>query len=75
MDEEQSKPLLDELAKLYPELSTEELKTAEENLRRFVEVAVRICEQAERSEGTDSPIVPLTDPPNRSTIRSKDKEK
>jgi hypothetical protein len=70
---EQDKAPLEELARLYPEFSTEELEAAEENLRRFVDVAIRICEQAEQSAEFESSIAPLTDSTNRSTIRSNDK--
>jgi hypothetical protein len=74
MATEEIKPPLDELAKLYPNLSLEELKIAEENLRHFVNVAVRICEQNDLIAEIESPATPLTDSPNRSTIRSKEQD-
>lgn len=70
MNRDKERPSWAELAELYPELSAEQLAIAEENLRRFVEVAIRICEQAEQNGGTESTTQPLTDSESRSTIRS-----
>lgn len=54
MSKDRMRPSLAELGKLFPGLSPEELETAEENLRRFVEVAIRICEQKKTGPDTDS---------------------
>lgn len=45
MSKDESERALAELAELFPTLSPEELEKAEENLRRFVDVVIRICEQ------------------------------
>ncbi|GMV90919.1 MAG: hypothetical protein AMXMBFR82_06970 [Candidatus Hydrogenedentota bacterium] len=70
MNSDKERPSRAELAGLYPELSEEQLEIAEENLRRFVEVAIRICEQAEQDSVNQSTTPPLTDSESRSTIRS-----
>jgi len=54
MSEKAIPPSLAELAKLFPSLSPEELEIAEENLRRFVEVAIRIYEQKKSDPDMDS---------------------
>jgi hypothetical protein len=54
MSEKRIPPSLAELGKLFPSLSPEELEIAEENLRRFVEVAIRIYEQKKPGPDVES---------------------
>jgi D-serine dehydratase len=45
---------------LYPGLSEDELKEAEENLRRYLEVALEIYRDTERGQGVlDGPLTSL----------------
>jgi hypothetical protein len=44
----------EKLRKLYPQMTEEKLRIAEDNLRRYVEVMVRIYERVRREQGPEA---------------------
>lgn len=44
----------EKLRKLYPHMTEEELRIAGDNLRRYVEVMVRIYERVRREQGPET---------------------
>ena len=45
---------LDDIRKLYPHFTDDELIAAQETYRRYVEIMVRIYERVRREQGTDA---------------------
>ncbi len=58
------------IAELYPHLNEEELKEAEQNLDRYLEVVLRIYERLQRDQESHVVLTPLTNSPNGAAMES-----
>ena len=62
------------LADLYPSLTTDQLKSAEDNLRRYLELALRVYERIENDPDTHQLSTTLTESMGKSRIESLETE-
>lgn len=65
-----SEPHVPDIRELYPNLSDAELAAADENLRRYAEIVLRICDHLDTHVDPGPTLTPLTPAGDGSTMES-----